>query len=193
MVLLPCPALQIKAHPWAKVFSKRMPQDAVDLVRWARCAVLCCPCYVELCVLGSLARIGPTSFSGDREVSFEATLMLHPALRGPDCAQIGKLLVYSPTKRVTALEGMAHPFFDELRDPTCRLPNGADGQAGWPGALVSFLLCTQGIRLPCACINRADPRGPCRPVAAAAVQLDPRRAGQGAGRAPAVSCASWEG
>jgi len=24
---------QIKAHPWAKVFSKRMPADAVDLVR----------------------------------------------------------------------------------------------------------------------------------------------------------------
>ena len=24
---------QIKAHPWGKVFSKRMPADAVDLVR----------------------------------------------------------------------------------------------------------------------------------------------------------------
>lgn len=59
---------QIKAHPWSKVFSKRMPQDAVDL--------------------------------------------------------IGKLLVYSPTKRMTALEGMSHAFFDELRDPACRLPNG---------------------------------------------------------------------
>ena len=23
---------QIKAHPWAKIFSKRMPADAVDLV-----------------------------------------------------------------------------------------------------------------------------------------------------------------
>ena len=33
---------QIKAHPWAKVFSKRMPADAVDLVGgqegwWADC------------------------------------------------------------------------------------------------------------------------------------------------------------
>ena len=27
---------QIKAHPWAKVFSKRMPADAVDLVRQCR-------------------------------------------------------------------------------------------------------------------------------------------------------------
>ncbi len=24
---------QIKAHPWTKVFSKRMPADAIDLVR----------------------------------------------------------------------------------------------------------------------------------------------------------------
>ncbi|PRW61072.1 shaggy-related kinase epsilon [Chlorella sorokiniana] len=59
---------QIKAHPWSKVFSKRMPADAVDLV--------------------------------------------------------SKLLVYSPTQRSTALEAMRHSFFDELRDPACRLPNG---------------------------------------------------------------------
>ena len=24
---------QIKAHPWSKVFSKRLPPDAIDLVR----------------------------------------------------------------------------------------------------------------------------------------------------------------
>lgn len=59
---------QIKAHPWAKVFSKRMPAEAVDL--------------------------------------------------------IARLLVYSPARRVSAAEGMAHPFFDELRDPGCKLPNG---------------------------------------------------------------------
>jgi glycogen synthase kinase 3 beta len=32
---------QIKAHPWTKVFSKRMPPDAIDLVRsmfvWSQC------------------------------------------------------------------------------------------------------------------------------------------------------------
>jgi glycogen synthase kinase 3 beta len=59
---------QIKAHPWAKVFSKRMPQEAVDLV--------------------------------------------------------GRLLQYSPTARDGPWEAMAHPFFDELRDPLTRLPNG---------------------------------------------------------------------
>ncbi|GFR44892.1 hypothetical protein Agub_g6236 [Astrephomene gubernaculifera] len=59
---------QIKAHPWTKVFSKRMPPDAVDLV--------------------------------------------------------SKLLQYAPQKRMTAVQAMTHPFFDELRDPTTRLPNG---------------------------------------------------------------------
>ncbi|OAE22998.1 hypothetical protein AXG93_1231s1110 [Marchantia polymorpha subsp. ruderalis] len=59
---------QIKAHPWHKVFHKRMPPEAVDLV--------------------------------------------------------SRLLQYSPNLRCTALEACVHPFFDELRDPNCRLPNG---------------------------------------------------------------------
>ncbi|XP_028771030.1 glycogen synthase kinase-3 homolog MsK-3-like [Neltuma alba] len=59
---------QIKAHPWHKIFHKRMPPEAVDLV--------------------------------------------------------SRLLQYSPNLRCTALEGLAHPFFDELRDPNTRLPNG---------------------------------------------------------------------
>ncbi|XP_028791445.1 glycogen synthase kinase-3 homolog MsK-3 [Neltuma alba] len=59
---------QIKAHPWHKIFHKRMPSDAVDLV--------------------------------------------------------SRLLQYSPSLRSTALEALVHPFFDELRDPNTRLPNG---------------------------------------------------------------------
>lgn len=35
-----------------------------------------------------------------------------------------RLLQYSPSLRYTALEACAHPFFDELRDPNARLPNG---------------------------------------------------------------------
>jgi glycogen synthase kinase 3 beta len=58
----------IRAHPWSKVFSKRLPPDAVDLV--------------------------------------------------------SKLLQYSPTARLGALEALSHPFFDELRDPATRMPNG---------------------------------------------------------------------
>ncbi|KAL6594594.1 hypothetical protein ACP70R_040951 [Stipagrostis hirtigluma subsp. patula] len=59
---------QIKAHPWHKIFHKRMPAEAVDLV--------------------------------------------------------SRLLQYSPNLRCTALEALIHPFFDELRDPNTRLPNG---------------------------------------------------------------------
>ena len=60
---------QIRAHPWSKVFSKRMPAEAVDLV--------------------------------------------------------ARLLRYAPGERATPLEAMAHPFFDELRDPATTLPSGA--------------------------------------------------------------------
>ncbi|KAL6627747.1 hypothetical protein ACP70R_031473 [Stipagrostis hirtigluma subsp. patula] len=59
---------QIKAHPWHKIFHKRMPSEAVDLV--------------------------------------------------------SRLLQYSPNLRCTALEALIHPFFNELRDPNTRLPNG---------------------------------------------------------------------
>ncbi|GLT54635.1 hypothetical protein SLA2020_278180 [Shorea laevis] len=57
-----------KAHPWHKVFHKRMPPEAIDLA--------------------------------------------------------SRLLQYSPSLRCTALEACAHPFFDELREPNARLPNG---------------------------------------------------------------------
>nr|GMD04466.1 shaggy-related protein kinase eta [Ipomoea batatas] len=59
---------QIKAHPWHKVFHKRMPPEAIDLA--------------------------------------------------------SRLLQYSPSLRCSALEACAHPFFDELREPNARLPNG---------------------------------------------------------------------
>ncbi|KAJ0488216.1 putative protein-serine/threonine kinase CMGC-GSK family [Helianthus annuus] len=59
---------QIKAHPWYKVFHKRMPPEAIDLA--------------------------------------------------------SRLLQYSPSLRCNALEAIAHPFFDELRQPNVHLPNG---------------------------------------------------------------------
>ncbi|KAK9068842.1 hypothetical protein SSX86_012958 [Deinandra increscens subsp. villosa] len=59
---------QVKAHPWHKVFHKRMPPEAIDLA--------------------------------------------------------SRLLQYSPSLRCNALEAIAHPFFDEIRHPNARLPNG---------------------------------------------------------------------
>ncbi len=39
---------------------------------------------------------------------------------------VSQLLEYTPSLRVAPLEACAHVFFDELRDPTTRLPNGRD-------------------------------------------------------------------
>ena len=33
------------------------------------------------------------------------------------------MLEYTPTQRLSAIEAMCHPFFDELRDPSCRFPD----------------------------------------------------------------------
>lgn len=37
---------------------------------------------------------------------------------------ISQLLVYEPQRRLKPIQVCAHPFFDELRDPSTRLPNG---------------------------------------------------------------------
>jgi len=39
---------------------------------------------------------------------------------------VAKLLEYTPTSRMSPLEACSHNFFDELRDPTTRLPNGKE-------------------------------------------------------------------
>lgn len=36
---------------------------------------------------------------------------------------ISLLLEYTPTQRLSAVEAMIHPFFDELRQPDCRFPD----------------------------------------------------------------------
>lgn len=36
---------------------------------------------------------------------------------------ISKLLEYTPTQRLSAIDAMVHPFFDELRDPSVKLPD----------------------------------------------------------------------
>jgi glycogen synthase kinase 3 beta len=36
------------------------------------------------------------------------------------------LLKYSPNERLSALDALAHPYFDELRDPKTKMSNGKD-------------------------------------------------------------------
>ena len=43
---------------------------------------------------------------------------------------ISKLLEYTPTQRLSAIEAMVHPFFDELRDPNTRLPDSRHTNTG---------------------------------------------------------------
>ena len=43
---------------------------------------------------------------------------------------ISKLLEYTPTQRLSAIEAMVHPFFDELRDPSTRLPDSRHTNGG---------------------------------------------------------------
>ncbi|TVU18022.1 hypothetical protein EJB05_34089 [Eragrostis curvula] len=89
---------QIKAHPWHKIFHKRMPAEAVDLV--------------------------------------------------------SRLLQYSPNLRSTALETLIHPFFDELRDPNTRLPNGRflpplfNFKPHWYGCYTDFTCTYKNIKTP---------------------------------------------
>lgn len=46
--------------------------------------------------------------------------------RAPPAATdlLSRVMVYTPTDRLTPLQACAHPFFDELRKPSTRLPNG---------------------------------------------------------------------
>ena len=39
---------------------------------------------------------------------------------------VSKLLEYTPSARLSAVESMVHPFFDELRVEGARMPNGKD-------------------------------------------------------------------
>lgn len=47
---------------------------------------------------------------------------------------ISKLLEYTPTQRLSAIDAMVHEFFDELRDPNTRLPDSRH-PGGAPRAL----------------------------------------------------------
>jgi glycogen synthase kinase 3 beta len=39
---------------------------------------------------------------------------------------VAKLLEYTPDARLSAVEAMIHPFFDELRVEGARMPNGKE-------------------------------------------------------------------
>ncbi|KAG7257946.1 hypothetical protein CRUP_014690 [Coryphaenoides rupestris] len=52
------------------------------------------------------------------------TKVFRPRTPPEAIALCSRLLEYTPTARLTPLEACAHSFFDELRDPNVKLPNG---------------------------------------------------------------------
>ena len=65
-----------------------------------------------------------TEFKFPQIKSHPWSKVFHKRLTPDALDLIGKLLVYSPATRCTGLEACAHAYFDELRDPATRLPNG---------------------------------------------------------------------
>jgi len=43
---------------------------------------------------------------------------------------ISRLLEYTPTNRLSAIEALTHPFFDDLRDPNTKLPDSRSAHSG---------------------------------------------------------------
>ncbi|XP_069744597.1 glycogen synthase kinase-3 beta isoform X2 [Narcine bancroftii] len=54
------------------------------------------------------------------------TKVFRPRTPPEAIALCSRLLEYTPTARLTPLEACAHTFFDELRDPNVKLPNGRE-------------------------------------------------------------------
>lgn len=43
---------------------------------------------------------------------------------------ISRLLEYTPTQRLSAIEALTHPFFDDLRDPNTKLQDSRGLNSG---------------------------------------------------------------
>lgn len=61
---------------------------------------------------------------------------------------ISRLLEYTPTERLSAIDAMVHPFFDELRDPSTRLPDSRHTNGAIKDLPVLFDFSRHGIQPP---------------------------------------------
>ncbi|KAK6153072.1 hypothetical protein DH2020_012713 [Rehmannia glutinosa] len=77
------------------------------------------------CVLAELL-LGQPLFPGESGVDqlVEIIKIFHKRTPPEAVDLVSRLLQYSPNLRYSALEACVHPFFNELRDPNARLPNG---------------------------------------------------------------------
>jgi glycogen synthase kinase 3 beta len=68
---------------------------------------------------------------------------------------ISRLLEYTPTERLSAIDAMVHPFFDELRDPSTRLPDSRHPNSPLKDLPVLFDFTRHGklILISCGCFR----------------------------------------
>ena len=70
---------------------------------------------------------------------------------------VNRLLEYTPSNRIHTLEACAHSFFDELRQPACKLPNRKelpllfDFSRQGEGRGLSHTVCV--VRVRCVCVT----------------------------------------
>ncbi|MGH0141750.1 UNVERIFIED_CONTAM: hypothetical protein FKN15_065245 [Acipenser sinensis] len=93
---------QIKAHPWTKVLGTPTREQIREMN----------PNYTE--------------FKFPQIKAHPWTKVFRPRTPPEAIALCSHLLEYTPTARLTPLEACAHSFFDELRDPNLKLPNGRE-------------------------------------------------------------------
>ena len=98
---------QIKAHPWQKVFRARTSPEAIDLGGFDN--KLCNSRVRKICNLYLNMRYS------------DINNLIYSQLYS-----VSRLLEYTPSARITPLQACAHTFFDELREPGTKLPNGRE-------------------------------------------------------------------
>ncbi|RVW46555.1 Shaggy-related protein kinase epsilon [Vitis vinifera] len=103
---------QIKAHPWHKIFHKRMPPEAVDLV-----SRLLQYSPNLRCTAVSISDLPPCNLlAAEYKMKTQATTITENGNTTDNYCHFDVL--------ENVLEACIHPFFDELRDQNSRLPNG---------------------------------------------------------------------
>lgn len=60
----------------------------------------------------------------EKQVAYFSSQVFRPRTAPEAIDLVSKLLEYTPAARLSAVEAMVHPFFDELRTDGARMPNG---------------------------------------------------------------------
>ncbi|OXB83380.1 UNVERIFIED_CONTAM: hypothetical protein H355_001817, partial [Colinus virginianus] len=120
---------QIKAHPWTKVSRYELDNSSMwaETEKFRELCDYLCSCQSKLGTF-NYARDPITLDIGTGHFT-SGVRVFRPRTPPEAIALCSRLLEYTPTARLTPLEACAHSFFDELRDPNVKLPNGREKPA----------------------------------------------------------------